>query len=457
MKLVHWVFGVCLFTSSCDVILNFNLGGSFRLAQILMIFICLAAVARIVQDGRILWPRGATAISLWVVVQLIFLPLAGVLSIGLMFFALLVYTVIGLLAIVQLYGQNDMIEPLVKMYLLSFVAVASYGLLQFISPLFGVVAPFTAQFYVSGKLARINAFSFEPSYFATYMILGWIMVVDLRLSKARIVEGRFWKWAAIGLTAAMFCSTSKGAWAVMLVELAARLTPPVWRSFKRLVSSGKILIWLPNSRVVIAGLVLVSLFGGGALYLRKLHFDPLFFLSGTGLAGSASHSLDTRVGDGFDTFHAFEDAPFIGRSVGGVAIYRAHREGIKVTTMEDVRRFWGFPVLLDVLLASGIIGVIPFLVFLYTSTFGSLRMARRYWPDERAKWLRAMARAMIFEWLMLAADQNLFRIYLWFHFTMVLLVAYHLEFAPAPQPLPEASGLSYLPPFEAPPLYDATP
>jgi len=125
--------------------------------------------------------------------------------------------------------------------------------------------------------------------------------------------------------------------------------------------------------------------------------------------------------------------------------------------MEDVRRFWGFPVLLDVLLASGIIGVIPFLVFLYTSTFGSLRMARRYWPDERAKWLRAMARAMIFEWLMLAADQNLFRIYLWFHFTMVLLVAYHLEFAPAPQPLPEASGLSYLPPFEAPPLYDATP
>ncbi len=457
MKLVHWVFGVCLFTSSCDVILNFNLGGSFRLAQVLMFFICLAAVARIVQDGRILWPRGASALALWVVVQLIFLPLAGVWSIGLMFFSLLVFTVVGVLAVVQLYGQSDMIEPLVKMYLLSFVAVAAYGLIQFITPLFGVVAPFTAQFYVNGKLARINAFSFEPSYFVTYMILGWIMVIDLRISKARIVEGRFWKWAAIALTAAMFFSTSKGAWGVMLVEVAFRFGGPVLRYLKRIAYSGKVLIWIPSSRGVAAGVVLIAFAFAGSLYLHKLSFDPASFLSGTGLAGSASHSLDTRVGDGLDTFHAFLDAPLIGRSVGGVAVYRAHREGVKVTTMAEVRTFWGFPVIFDVLLASGAIGVIPFLVFLYTTSFGAMRMATRYWPEERAKWLRAMGRAMIFEWLLLAADQNLFRIYLWFHFTMVLLVAYHLEFAPAPQPLPETAKQSYLPTFEASPLYDATP
>jgi len=448
MKLVHWIFGVCLFTASCDVVLNFNVGGSIRLAQILMVFICLAAGARIMQDGRVLWPRGATALALWVLVQFVFLPFCGVWSIGLIFVGLLVFTFASLLAVVQLYGQSDMIEPLMKMYLASFVFVAAYGLLQFFLPLIGVTAPFTQQWYIPGKLARINGFSFEPSYFVTYMVLGWITLVDLRISKAHIVEGRFWKWASIILTVAMFCSTSKLGWGIMILELVSRVIAPVWRAVKHMLGTGKILVWFPISRILAGVAILAVLVFGISSYLAKMKFDPVLFLSGTGLAGNAAHSLDSRAGDGYDTLAAFEDAPLAGHSIGGTAIYRASRQGIKVTGINDVRRFWGFPVILDVLLASGAVGVIPFLVFLYTSTIGAMRRARRYWPDERAKWLRALARAMIFEWLMLMADQNLFRVYLWFHFTMVILVAYHLEFAPAPEPLTPGPELSFFPTFE---------
>jgi hypothetical protein len=93
-----------------------------------------------------------------------------------------------------------------------------------------------------------------------------------------------------------------------------------------------------------------------------------------------------------------------------------------------------------------VFGFIPFLVFVYANTFGALRLATRHWPEERAKWLRALARAMIFEWLVLMTDQNLFRIYIWFHISMVAVVAYNLEFVRAPQPLrertqPRLSGL----------------
>jgi len=448
MKLVHWIFGVCLFTSSCDVILNYNVGGSIRLAQILMIFILLAGAARVFQDGRVLWPRGATALALWVVVQLIFLPFSGILSIGLMFFGLLVYTAVGVLAIIQIYGQSDMIESLMKMYMASFVFIAIFGLFQFLLPLVGITVPFTAEWYIPGRLARINGFSAEPSYFVTYMVVGWITVIDLRISKARIVEGPFWKWASVILTAAMFCSTSKLGWGIMILELILRFVPPVWRTVKRLLGTGKILIWVPISRIF-AGIAILAVLGfGTSRYLEKMNFDVLNFLSGSGVAGQAGHSLNTRVGDGYDTFAAFEDAPLAGRSMGGTAIYRASRQGIQVTGMAEVRQYWGFPVILDVLLASGAVGVIPFLVFLYTATFGAIRMARRYWPEERAKWLRALARAMIFEWLMLFADQNLFRVYLWFHFTMVILVAYHLEFAPAPQPLIRESEQPYFSAFE---------
>ena len=90
-----------------------------------------------------------------------------------------------------------------------------------------------------------------------------------------------------------------------------------------------------------------------------------------------------------------------------------------------------FLCLLDVFAASGLIGFIPFAIFLWTNTFGAYRFARQYLPSEEAKWLRALARAMILEWVLLLGDQNLFRLYLWFHFSMVTLVMYHLEYGPA--------------------------
>ena len=451
MKIMHWIFAVCLFTASCDLILNFDVGGSVRLCQILLVFICLGAAARIVQDGRILWPRGATALSLWILSQFIFLPLCSNWTLGLMFFGLLLFTSIGVLAVVQLYGQSNMVERLMKVYLGSYVFIGIYGMVQFLLPLVGLSLPLTQQWYISGHLARVNGFSQEPSYFATYMVMGWITLLELRISKADIVQGRFWKVATIILTVVMLCSTSKLAWGIMIVELVSRAAPPLWHALKRLFRHGKLVIYLPGVRVL-GVLAIVAIFSVASFrFLTQHNFDPLNLLGGSGIGGTAAHSLDTRVGDGVDTFEAFKDSPFIGRTLGGTAVYRGLRKGIVITNMEQARLEWGFPVILDVLLASGIIGFIPFLVFLYATTFGAMRLATRYWPEERAKWLRALGRAMIFEWLMLSADQNLFRVYLWFHVTMVLVVAYHLEFAPAlASPVLENSEVSFYPAFEAP-------
>ena len=450
MKLVHWIFGVCLFTASCDLILNFNLGGSVRLSQLLMILVCLAAVARALQDGRILWPRGANALALWVFIQFLFVPLSGELSIGLKFFFLLLFTCICLLAVIQVYGRDDSIELLMRIYLGSYVFVAVYGLLQCGLPLVGVTAPLTVQWIVHGRIARINGFSYEPSYYATYLVLGWIMLVELRLSKAAIVQGRFWKWATVLVSASFFLSTSKTAWLIMLVELLSRLLPKAWRSLGYAVRSGRIRVYVPSSRHLIYIVLLGILALAGIRYGLQIGLNAAAFLSGSGLANTPTHSLDDRMLGFLNTVSEFEDSPFVGRSLGGVGVQMAARNGIKVTSIEELHSYQGFPVILEVLVASGIFGVIPFLVFLYTCTFGGLRMAKRYWPEERAKWLRAMARAMIFEWLMLSADQNLLRVYLWFHFSMVMLVAYHLEFAPAPEAATSRSATPNFPSFEVP-------
>jgi O-antigen ligase len=359
--------------------------------------------------------------------------------IGLTFFGLLLFTVVSVLALVQLYGRSEHIESLMRMYLLSFVFIAAVGLVQFALPLMGLPSFLVQQWIVHGRLARISAFSYEPSFFITYLTMGWIMLVELRYSNARLTQDRSWKWATILVTAALFLSTSKTAWVFMLLEGALRFTPPFWRGFKRSLQElryGRLLVRIPGRTLARNAVVLLVLLALGASFLSKFISDPAIFLSGTGVAGQPAHSLNTRLDVFHQTLEAFLAHPFIGRSLGGVSIYIASRSGIEVTTMEMVRQFWGFPVLLDVLLASGIFGFIPFLVFLYANTIRPLKLATRYWPQERAKWVRALARAMIFEWLLLMVDQNLLRVYLWFHISMVAVVAFHLEFAPAPIAVP---------------------
>jgi O-antigen ligase len=184
---------------------------------------------------------------------------------------------------------------------------------------------------------------------------------------------------------------------------------------------------------LLSAVVLIGVTFGAVDYFTKL-VNPVTLLSGTGLGGTAAHSYNDRNSSATETYSAFLDHPFIGRSLGGVPIYKAARHGIDIHSMSEVRNNWGFPVILDVLVASGIFGIIPFLLFVYANTFGALRTATRYWPCERAKWLRALARAMIFECLLLMVDQNLLRVYVWFHVSMVALVAYNLEFGAAAEP-----------------------
>ena len=58
----------------------------------------------------------------------------------------------------------------------------------------------------------------------------------------------------------------------------------------------------------------------------------------------------------------FEANPWVGLSLGGVAPKVAAIEGVKVVNLDDAKRYWGFPVLIDTLAASGAPGFLPFLV-----------------------------------------------------------------------------------------------
>lgn len=426
MKLMHWLFAFCLFTASFDVFLVIEAGGTVRIAQLVMILVCLGALAKAAQSGHILWPAGGTALALWCGVQTAFLPLSIDLWFGFRYLLFLYFTVACFYAVVHLYGRSAYIERLMKAYLSSYVFVAAFGIFQILTPLLHLGSYLVTQWIVHDRLPRINGFCYEPSYYATYLIMGWITLLDLRFSKAQITAARKWRWLTILVGASLFLSTSKTAWMFMFLEGGLRLFP-IWlrwqRGLRSRLGKGVLTVKVPRWRMVTAGILLVGLAAGGIAALG-LAINLNIFLSGTGINNTGAHSVVTRQQQFEETVQVFKEHPFIGRSLGGVSSRISEEHGV----VNDGKTYLGFPVIMDVLAASGLIGIIPFLVFVGANTVGMFGVIKQRWPDERTKWLRALVRAMIYECMVLMADQNVLRIYVWFHVSMVAVVAINLRY-----------------------------
>jgi hypothetical protein len=435
MRLMHWVFAICLFTASFDIALVFDVGANLRLSQILMVIVVVGGLGKMAQSGIILWPRGGMSLVVWCAAQLIFLSISLAPGIGIPFNLLLFFTIFGVFAVLQLYGRSERIDSLMKVYLFSYVFMAFFGLFQLVTPSLHLGTYFVTQWILHGKIPRINGFSYEPSYYATYMVMGWIMLLDLRASKAKITESRKWKWLTITLGAAMFLSTSRTAWIIMAVEGMARGIPIAYRKLKRSAAKlriGDLRVQRPRIKFLVVGLFVVGVVVAGLVAIASI-INLNTFLSGTGLNHTASHSVSDRSERSVDTFEVFLNHPWVGQSLTGVAARVAELHGHQLISVDDLRLWWGFPVILEVLAASGVIGFIPFLWFFGTITIGNVGLIKDHWPEERAKWLRALVRALVFEFVILLADQNLLRMYLWFHVTIVAVVAFNLQHSRRPE------------------------
>jgi hypothetical protein len=430
LRLMHWIFAICLFTASFDIVLVFEVGGTLRLTQILMIAIVLGGLAVVEQSGKILWPSGGAALVVWCCSQIIFMFMTDTIVTGIVFNITLFFTVLGVYAALQLYGQSNYIESLMRVYLASYIFVAAFGLFQLVSPSLHLGSYFVTQWIVYGKFPRINGFSYEPSYFASYVLMGWIMLIDLRVSKAEITASRRWKWIAFLMGLSLLLSTSRTAWLMMGFEGALRGIPSAFRAIRYRFSqfaTGNMRIFRPRFHLFVASLILTGMAIAGGIWLSSI-VDPSIFISGTGINNTASYSVSDRTRLTSDTFAVFVEHPWMGHGFAGVAQLIAENHGHSVDSLEDMKTWRGYPVILDVIAASGVIGVLPFLWFMSANSIGQVGLIRRRWPDERAKWLRALVRALIFEFIVLLESNGLLRVYLWFHLTMVVIVGFNLRY-----------------------------
>ncbi|MFL6464443.1 MAG: hypothetical protein ACJ73N_08575 [Bryobacteraceae bacterium] len=409
-------------TSSFDLFLIIKAGGNFRLCQLVVPILLILALIRVAR-GTEVPTLGASSLCVWLAVQVLFIPASNFWPKSFGYCLWLLLNLAMMFSFVQLFGNNSRtLATILRLYILSFGVIAVFGMVQFASPILGFGAPLVTQWWVQDRLPRVNGFSYEPSYFATYLLVGFVFVGSLRRGKSSLLPPRallvIYCLTAIGI---IISSSRMGIVFVFLDVLLSQIRPWLWLC--RDLAHGRI-AWttvralLPSSLFI--GLVVFI----GVWSVRLLDSSPavaLMFLNGTGISDAAAHSVVQREDALNDTLIVFRQHPLIGESLGGVSSGIAALHGETIKSFEASKNFEGMNVFAEALAASGIIGIIPFLCFLFATIHRPLKLAANATPFY-ATLLRALLRSLVFGWAILQFNQNMLRPYLWVHIALLAAV-----------------------------------
>jgi hypothetical protein len=413
---------VIMLTSSFDIFLVVNAGGNFRLCQILAPILLVIAGLRFGAGARA--PAlGVVPLCVWLAFQILFIPASDFWPKSFGYCLWLLLNIATVFSFVQLFSDNlRSLITILRWYAYSFGVIAIFGFVQFTLPLLGYGGMFVTEWWIPNRLARVNGFTYEPSYFATYLVIGLVFIGSLRRAKSRLLPSGVLSalyWLAAG---GIVISSSRIGIAFMFLDISLAYFGP-WLLFLRNLSEMRIV--KKTLRALIPSLVWMALIGalaiGAAGVMERNPTTVLMFLAGTGIADTTAHSVTQREGSLQDTLIVFLRNPFIGKTLGGVSSAIAELHGETVESFEASKPFEGMNVFAEALAASGIIGIIPFLWFLVVTIRKPLRLVRLSTPFYSVL-LRALVRSLVFGWAILQFNQNMLRPYLWVHIAILVTV-----------------------------------
>ncbi|NTV12467.1 MAG: O-antigen ligase family protein [Desulfobulbaceae bacterium] len=412
-SLVRAFLILAIFTTSFDIFLVFNLGFTFRIAQIFLVIPIGYVLFQTLQSPAVKWPLGFAPLLIWTFFMAIFIPNTDFPIRSIAYFLWLLFNAIMIFVVVQLIDDYRKALTIVRWYLYSYLFVAAFGIFQFISPRLGLGTPLIVQWWVIGSLPRVNGFSYEPSYFASYLIMGWVLTLYLLKHGATVISRkRLWLIAAI-ITLALILSSSRIGILTMVIWLVQYPLVLIWRVVRGYLN--KNLLAITASLTLAFWLLILTVNMLGAKEIQ-------FLFAGIGIFGQAEHSITPRIDRLHDTLAIFFQSPVIGYSLGGVASAIGHYRGLEVTSLELAKRNDGMSIFAEVIAASGIVGIIPFGIYIFNIILSPLRLAWKS-SDKNLKIIMAgLSYALVIELIILQFNQNILRLYLWMHIAILSAV-----------------------------------
>lgn len=315
-----------------------------------------------------------------------------------------------IISIAQVANDDRKFMILFRLYLYSFAFIAYLGLFQFFLGVFGVDF-YVEQWWIENRLPRVNGFSYEPSYYATYLIIGWTIFFFFVVQRTYLLPKHLTKHFLFILTLALVLSSSRlGIFFMASVVMAFSLWISV-KSVFTLVVLRKHIYFLCFSLF----LFLCTL----AYVVPMIVSKYSFLLNGTGLAGQASHST-VRFETMSDMIGIILNNPFEGTSLGGIPSAIAKYKGFEITSVAEAKNFEGINVFLEVFIASGLIGFFFFILYLVKIIMSSFAILNNKVFDIQTKSIsNALIISFLVELAILCFNQNILRIYLWLHIAMI--------------------------------------
>ena len=414
LALGHLLCFFALLFASGDIWPVFNLGFTFRFAQ-LCILLSVALLPAATGSGVRLFP-GWYFLCLFVLWITVCLPFSLYLerSLGYVFWA--IADVLAIFIFVQYFKTESALLKLIRFFLFCFTAVAAFGLLQFILGVLGVDILIT-QWWIPHRLPRINGLSYEPSYFSTYLLPGWVFSVYL-LEKGATTPRRVHLWiCAMTTTVALLLCSSRMGWLMILLWLVSRMVAFLYRMGIRGTAR-----W----RTIIAGLLVPLVLAAGVglatvswRNLLDLVENVSFLTNGLGIAGGSSHSSEGRTSDFGTTWQAFLNYPITGTGIGAVPVDIASQHGSVVVSLESAKNYEGISVFVEILASTGLIG--GALLAAFAVSVASKCIVKMHTFDTwRRLVLRSLCWSILWLLLVLQFNQNFLRIYVFLDLAVLI-------------------------------------
>lgn len=407
------LLSISLFTASFDLFLDIHIGGfTVRLTQAAMIaFMGLTLMGSLLR-GKATLPLGFKPLLLWTLFLILFIPNTTYILRNILYTFWLFFSILGIYTVVQFINSVDRLRLALRIYVASFVFVASFGLIQWAVGFLGI-SLLTMQWYFPGRMARINGFCYEPSFFVFYLIQGFILVAYLREKRSTLFSKKAFSLCHYAILTAIILSTARSGWLICAL----------WYSRPGLFFLGHLfkgqfhLLYFKKSLIRVLppllGIILIA-------FILVYYFSITVFISGLGLFGlGGSHSSLTRWNDFLDLVTVFEQSPLIGYGLGGVNAAVGKLHGVLVETYEEAKSFEGVGVFAQILAASGLIGFIPFALYVYQLIQKPLKLLKSLDDPELKKIVMGMTVALVFALIVLQSGQNILRPYLWYHIALL--------------------------------------
>ncbi len=304
-----------------------------------------------------------------------------------------------------------------RIYWGSFLIVGLYAALQVGLSIFGIYAPFTLQ--KIGSLARGQAWTYEPSYYALYMV-PYVMFHNgiFLLQEGRL---RFKSLKLFGQNMLLAVSTSTG----LIVSYPVFFGVVLFATFTKFLRSFQSLLWKNLKKAILAFSLSVGLFTA-LFYEITLHSLFKFFYFGI------EHLSFVARWDGIvASTKVFLTHPLLGVGLGGVGPYLFQKESLydlKITTLEEFEAHDPTNCLTEILASLGLIGLIAFisLAALFHHTFRDVIEDISIDAFSK-KTAIALFFSLIVMVIALQMNQGLFRPYIWIHAAVVYGYLYRLK------------------------------